>query len=524
MRLPAVLPVAMVSALLCAQEAGPLEGTVVNAVTQQPLRRADLVLRHLDAQPARGNALGALETDGEGRFQITRLPPGEYSLQAQRPGFHSRTIRLRTPLASGPLVIRLTPHSVIAGRVVDDEGEPAQGAQVAAIALQSDGKGRRRWNTTSVDTTNDRGEYRLWGLPAGRYFVRAQWRQSARLPRSGTAMRTWLPTYYPGAVSAEEASAVLASPGVESSGIEIALRRGSSYAVSGVVETLGGTVRGNLLITLLPKGGGESSYDQQSLVLPSTQAGFRFENVRPGSWMLHVSSFDNDPMQRGSAAVEVGAGDVTDVRVPLQPAAQVRGKAVLEGASRGAFPQVALFFDPEDPSQLSLPPARIDEDGSFRGQLAVPGRYRLRVQGAPAADAYLHAIRFGSQQVLGSFVDVAPGSIPPIALEFRPDGGRVLGSLTGAGEFDEYTAVLLAADEAVRAAIPIPDTAVHGGRFEFTGIRPGAYYVLAVPVEQRSWLDWPETLAGLPQLATRVEVPASGGAVQVEQKPVRLQP
>lgn len=517
LRAARTLPMAALAWIALPGFGGTVEGTVVNSVTAQPIRRADIVLRHADFQPARGNALGALETDSEGRFRIANLPAGDYVIQAQRAGFHAKSFRIRVGDQTVPIRIRLSPHSVISGRVVDDEGEPMVDVQVTALTPLTDPSGRQTWRSVGA-MTNDRGEYRIWGIAAGRYFVRAQWRQSGR-PGRGAA-RSWLPTYYPNALSTGEAAAVVTAPGVEASGIEIALRRGTLSTISGSVECAGGPPRSPILVTLVPRSE-HSSYEQQTQVLSAGQTAFRFDGVRPGSWMLTASTLEGEPILRGSLPLEVSGSDSSDLVVSAVPAAVVRGKVRIEGGHKGNYRQVGLSFDGEEPGQLSMPPARFDDDGAFSGSLAAPARYFLRVTGKPMQDAYVESIRIGSQDVLSKPFDAPAGTVPPITIEFRLDGGRISGVVQETEPDDEYFVVVLAADGAMRKALPVPEVFAKDGSFEFRGLRPGAYFALAIASEERSKLDWPETLAALPQIATRVEI-QSGASVPLNLKPVRL--
>src|SRR5262245_24629573 len=63
------------------------------------------------------------------------------------------------------------PPGVIAGRVVDDDGRPMRGVRVRALVRASrDGPSEMtpRGNTS---TTNDRGEFRLFWLEPGAYYI-----------------------------------------------------------------------------------------------------------------------------------------------------------------------------------------------------------------------------------------------------------------------------------------------------------------------------------------------------------------
>src|SRR5207248_8888823 len=79
---------------------------------------------------------------------------------------------------------RLIPWGVIAGRVLDEEGEPLPWAQVSALReVYSNGK--RRLSPEALVPTNDLGEFRLFGLKPGRYFVSARYKAGLHIVGRG---------------------------------------------------------------------------------------------------------------------------------------------------------------------------------------------------------------------------------------------------------------------------------------------------------------------------------------------------
>jgi len=77
------------------------------------------------------------------------------------------------------LAFRLTPASTISGRVLDSNGEPVPGVTVQALRSSYDATGKRTLQPVASDRTNDLGEYRIYWINAGRYFVSANAARSA---------------------------------------------------------------------------------------------------------------------------------------------------------------------------------------------------------------------------------------------------------------------------------------------------------------------------------------------------------
>ena len=144
---------------------GSLEGTVINAVTKEPVRKAQVTL-------VPGNVPPAI-TDANGHFLFSKLPPSTYTLHAQHPEFPLIVSGLAatSPLmvTLGPqekksdLVLSLTPGASISGRVMDEDGRPIPSCNVQTLQF-APGPGGRRLYGTRGDTSDDRGEFRIHGL------------------------------------------------------------------------------------------------------------------------------------------------------------------------------------------------------------------------------------------------------------------------------------------------------------------------------------------------------------------------
>src|ERR1035441_2332714 len=171
---PFLLAAVIFVARLAAQPdpgAGSITGHVFNSLTSAPLRKATVTLT-----ARQGPISLTANTDAEGKFAFTALPPGTYGLSASRDGFDPAS--RRTVVALGPdghitdALLRLRPLSVITGHVVDENGDPVDRAQVLLFKLAYL-DGRKRWDNRYRSTTNDTGEYRFPNLKRGRYILQA---------------------------------------------------------------------------------------------------------------------------------------------------------------------------------------------------------------------------------------------------------------------------------------------------------------------------------------------------------------
>ncbi len=137
-------------------------------------------------------------TDERGRFQIRDVDPGNYRVAAARNGFARQEYGQRSFNRTGTIIsvragqqvpeieFRLAQAPTISGRVVDTYGDPQPGITVQALRTTYDANGKRTLQTVQSAKTNDLGEYRLYWLNPGRYFVSASGTKSAMEAISST--------------------------------------------------------------------------------------------------------------------------------------------------------------------------------------------------------------------------------------------------------------------------------------------------------------------------------------------------
>ena len=149
-------------------------------------------------------AFPATITDAEGRFTIDRIDPGSYLLIVQRVGYLDQGYGASAPQIVGPpltlgpgetkrdLTIRLTPQSLLYGKVVDEDNDPAPGAQVQVLRVSYAG-GARRLVEAAAGVSQDDGSFVIGNLSPGRYYL------SAAIPNidAPRGHERHIPTYLP---------------------------------------------------------------------------------------------------------------------------------------------------------------------------------------------------------------------------------------------------------------------------------------------------------------------------------------
>ena len=523
-----------------------LHGRVVAADTGLPLRRATVV-----AQPSRPPEMQrggvfvpprqlAARTDDEGRFAITEVPAGDYTLTARRSGYANQMygqLRPNTPArrvtvaegaAVGPLDFSLPRGGVITGRVLDEEGEPAERVQVRVVRQQRFGGQVRYVPMNMGDATDDTGHYRLYGLVPGEYLVVAEPSDRGNFFMGGQAVQgvtsDTIPTYGPGPANPAEAQRVQVQPGVETP-MDIQLVVAKVATVSGTVVTSTGEPMAGGFVRLQPVGGGEMPGMGRGGPIAD---GGRFEvaSVPPGAYNLVVMQMMRGGPDTVTAADTEGAvqpvsvdGEDVSLTIRTTPGSTVRGRVVLEGVPTDALANREL--------RVSSYPV-----GEFMGFGTSPGRGQVQpdmtfelvgVRGTQALSImmlpegwWLKDVRVAGQSAVEGFDFGSARSFSgvEIVVSGRPTG--LTGTVTGdsGSTASDYAVVLFPEDESkwervgpglmgARAVRPGLD-----GAFKMPGLRPGSYYVLAVPADQADMqtLGDPEHLRALAGRARTVEV------------------
>ena len=229
-----------------------LEGSVTNKVDGAPLKHAHVLYIKAGVSNELPSPISS-DTDGDGHFTI-QLEPGNYRLWVEKSGFARQVYGSRTPegpgevltLAAGQrmrdLVIRVVPLGAISGRVMDEEGEPLQGVGIQVLR-SSYVTGKRQLVSVGGAVSNDRGEYRVYDLPSGRYSVLATPRGAplTHPPESNALVpevqEPLAALYYPGAPDPASASQIFLSEGGDLSDINFSLARVRAVTLRGRILT-----------------------------------------------------------------------------------------------------------------------------------------------------------------------------------------------------------------------------------------------------------------------------------------------
>jgi len=266
----------------------------------------------------------ATVSDQDGRYEFRDIPGGRYTVSFTKAGFINLSYGQAKPdespkpvvVADGQVVdgvnVTLPRGGVISGRVVDEFGEPVTDAQVMSLQRRFTQGQMMLMNNRSA-TTNDIGEFRLYGLMPGKYYVSVNVRNSAfGGPPGTTEVRLgYAPTYYPGTATAADAQPITVGLGETISGIEVGLTSTRLATISGsAIDSKGGMVRrGNVSVNtrdsaFSPGLPGASIQDDGT---------FTIVGVPPGEYVLRGSGPAGPPPNFAASV-----GSPADPRAELQ--------------------------------------------------------------------------------------------------------------------------------------------------------------------------------------------------------------
>jgi protocatechuate 3,4-dioxygenase beta subunit len=486
-----------------ARPSAAVKGHVYAAESGLPLRRAQVRITSVDNSGPGENRLVA--TDANGGYEFIDLPSGRYTLTASkgsyvtinygqtRPFEPGHTIELADAQLLERIDFALPRGGVITGRIVDEFGEPV--SRVTVSALRAGTRGRA---TTRTTTTDDLGEYRLYGLSPSEYLVEA----TAQLP-VGNALATdtadahdgYATTFFPGVIDAKDAQRITLGIGQIAEDVSFTIQRTRTARVTGsVTDSKGRPFSGMLMVMRMSNG------NMSGNGWPIRPDGtFVLANVAPGQYTLEASRFGDDEPEVATLRLTVAGQDISDVRIVTAPYVTARGRIVADAALLQQFPIAGISItvipaSPDDMFPGPVRPARVGDDLAFEIK-SPPGRMRIRLIGQPTG-LDVRAVRVSGVDKTDEGIDFEPGAlVRDIDLELTNRVTSVSGMVTNArGEAArDYIAVLFARDPARwkmgnrYVKIGRPD---QEARFRVTGLPPGDYYAVALEgIESGRWYD-----------------------------------
>ena len=542
-------------------------------VDPQPLRRARVVVSGLDVEYSQ-----TVITADDGTYRLDGLAAGSYTVRGSKEAFVTATAGARRTTGAGSAItldageqrridLQLPRGSVITGRLHTANGEPAPGVLVSALVnryVPSAGERRLVQVASAGVLTDDRGVYRIYGLPPGDYVVTARPRAGAELnlhvltdaeirdALAAAARTLWnpgrpgstatppsrpvtiepprrtvglTPIYFPGTPFLERARPIRLGEAEVRSAVDFDLDYVPLATIEGAVNLPAGTLRAQItlfdadpaVVTQMPRFTSVGENGQ-----------FTFRSVPPGRYRVvaRVASVMPAPGSSpvgyaGTEEIVVSGEDIAGLVIPIRPPLTLSGRLVFDPPQEG---MASLPFAPRIPLVATgLAGAAVTPTASLEGERftlsgIVPGTYRFSTTPpgvrAPVGRWWLKSAVVAGRDLLDSPPDFRESATDAV-LTWSDRTSEVSGTVRSADgrRAGDLQVVIFCRDESGwfahsrRVAAMRPD---RDGRYVVRNLPPGDYLVTATSaLEPNEWFD-PEVLRRLSASAQSLRVVADG--------------
>ena len=517
---------------------GTIEGVVVRAGSGEPLARAQVTLIRtaaeiggLPADPSLASPPATVTTGADGKFALKNVEPGSYRIAVARNGYarqeygqrvfggQGRVITVAAGQAIMSIAFQLTPAGTVSGVVKDSSGEALAGAQVQLLRSTYNSDGERTLQAAGGDRTNDRGEYRVYWITPGRYYLgvigAAPARAVSLLSGAGSinaiVERRYSTSYHPGTVDVSQASVIDVQPGVELTGVDVVLPEQEQFHVRGrIVDPITGRSPGSASTSIVQRGatavpigfsGSDPSYNPAN-------GTFDFRDVAPGAYWVRAtvagSSADSvlpasaagrtladvfvDSLFAGRHVTQVGldvSSDVDGLVLSLSSGVSIGGFVRVEGqplSAVGDYGRLEVTLKPAT-SRMVTNPSRhqpLTPQGAFTLENVLPGEYVVTLQSLPPG-YYVKDARIEHADALDRPMIVSGPATGSLSVVLSSKGGQVEGVVvdTRRRVVSGIRAVLVPVRRPARVDLYRTAITDQSGRFIVRGIPPGDYKVLA---------------------------------------------
>lgn len=451
-------------------------------------------------------------TDAGGRFEIKGIDPGRYRLRVIRNGYISQEYGQRAPndpgtiLTLGPaqdlkdLLFRLLPSAVIAGRIQNENGDPLPWVRVSALRATYQ-RGKRTLSSEVTVVTNDLGEYRVFGLRPGRYFLSATYKPGQRLEPNeqnddveDAGRFGYVPTYFPGTPDPAKATALTIKTGDEINSMDISLEPTTVYNIRGRVNyTASRRNAANIILALESRstGLGWSIPPRQSIV-DKPDGTFEIAGVLPGSYTLAALVFEEGRRYQARQSIDITNIDTEGVQLTPLLGMDVRGQVLWDSKPIMDQGGLRVFARSADTTFDHLTQFHVTSAGTFLLHELPEGLFRITTAGQ-GPDCYLKSIRYAGMEVSDDEFNVIRGTQATLEVTIGTRGAQVQGMVKDADGLPASGVwVVLVPEEAHRSEFHRFKQTVTDqyGRYSIRGIAPGDYKLFSwEQVEPNAWED-----------------------------------
>jgi len=524
-----------------------VRGRVIYDDTNRPVRRARVLLLKSDGSGGteRGGA-----TNERGEFHVKDVPAGSYFVMVDAPGIITpiSSIELEEGMDERAAIIgvrkefeevtvngtnkvdvqiRARRGGVVTGRITYQDGDPATTAQIIILRKKDNRLVRfiTGFSPYAMLTlrTDDRGVYRIAGLPPGEYVVGASESNTRDDPREDYAVMglsgssNFSVSYYQNETSLRQATTVKVEAGQEATEINITLLERALYTVSGTVVARQSRTPVRAQVTIQSK--------SEAVALPFMDAGpstitddqgrWSFPNVPDGVYTIKVDPADENNEaeiaetarsgEEGGAAgrapaptaprrpqlvprqqdVTVSGADLSGVVIELGEGGRLRGTVLVEGGKPVPQDGFQVSLVPGDSSLRGLTRSGfVQQDGSFTIEKVPPGEFYISMH-LLNERYYIKSATVGGTDLLREPVRMGSGTnVENVRVTISSEAATLQGRVISAGDAKPVRGsilLLVHADPARWRSVTsyMPAATGPDGTFKVT-VPPGSYLVIVL--------------------------------------------
>jgi uncharacterized GH25 family protein len=530
-----------------AQQPGQINGHVLRADNNEPVPRATVSLNPVGGRGVTVTvAPQSARTDVNGAYTFTSVPPGSYILAAQHQGYINEffqapmsnrspdTVTVSPGETLNKIDIRLLRAGVISGTVLDEDNQPMEGAQVAAVRIRYQKGGQQQELPSQQVNSDDLGNFRLYGLAEGNYFVRVEGR-NANLQTGESTFRS---SYYPGTPTLDSAQKLKATAGTETSGVRFSVGTQSTYTISGsVIDNTDSPGPRRYSVSAVHTSEGANFAVSNQVSADGT---YTMRGVTSGDYILTARSIQSAPVQTsgpngtttmtlrqysGSTMVRVADNDAR-ANIQISGAAEVGGKIVMENPNGQSISGIRVNLQSQTFGNVvgGTINASADQNGIFKFQNVQLGSYFFSIAGR--TDLYLkQAVCLGRDYTYQTLAVDSGIAIGDCTLTLATDTAVMKGQVFDSDKpVPNLVVVAIPQSMALRriARYTVTANTDANGAFQISGMVPGDYLVFAVPKDDEQGYFQIDFADRNQRDAERVTV-KSGDAKTVALKPATSQ-
>lgn len=451
-----------------------IAGSLTDAVTGEPVRRAGISLRYIGgAQTVQ--AAQASMSDAGGHFEFGGLKPGVYQLSAERRGFprqdYAKGMGFAVTKDTTDITFRLRPFATLIGSVSDENGDPIAGASIQLIRSEVQG-GRRVMNPSLATVTDDRGQYRAASLISGRYCISAF--AKAQEASEGTI---YTRRFFPGSNSLSGAVPLDLEGGVTQQA-DFRLEPEPVFHIKGQVT--GAAEMVNLSISMTPRIAAEA-FGGNGFPVRLSGDHFEITGVPPGQYNLSATGQGASGPSMASQLITVGGADLDGVVLSPAPRVLITGHVTVEQKEGSPLnlSSVSVGLTPDELITKPITMAMLKNSPDFGLVPLSAGDFGVMVM-APAP-YFVKSAMAGGLDVFNAPLSVpATGAVAPLEIVIGWNGGEVSGTVSIQDKPVPSVPVLLIRIGGEAFAPILSGSTDANGKFLIGSVAPGDYMAYAM--------------------------------------------